>query len=576
MKRNQKIINIKEKTEKIPKKEKIENINKINYINKIDINKIKNTKKEESKNNDDVYLVDIDKRKGYISAFGKIYDSFSNNLSINNKVNIFESNILDNYFEELDLNYEESKERKNKIFLKEFIEEKKENLKNLDDNIINNDNDIIKEAKYMNNYNIDNNYIIEYKEKNNNIILKHCYFTLLKEIDYHLYNNYTPVSYENNDINIKKYQNLLSILINKNNFLEPIGYIASLLIEEILSNNIDLSKINIFNNLEIKNKIINILLLSFKNKSNSNNQKFLNSKKVLDILNTENYNYINYNFLSNEQSNSDPIDFVINLFNSNILNKINNISYFYLILLNICENNYKEYLKEIFDNFDLYLFVIFKYFDKKEDKIKKISELLVNSFYPKMTFCQYIILKILLGSHEIINEKFYAKIFTSFLNFSSMEKLLITDCYNLILFTINSKVKKIFAKCSILIKYKYSLLKQNYKQDENDIILKYKINENIMQFGEIHNNKYFENYLKNEFCEKYNNIKNILNNRNENIIFKENEDENKINDIKELNQKEEQNKKEEKNNNSNNNRGFFSSIKFAFGFGNDNSINNKE
>ena len=99
MKRNQKIINIKEKTEKIPKKEKIENINKINYINKIDINKIKNTKKEESKNNDDVYLVDIDKRKGYISAFGKIYDSFSNNLSINNKVNIFESNILDNYFE---------------------------------------------------------------------------------------------------------------------------------------------------------------------------------------------------------------------------------------------------------------------------------------------------------------------------------------------------------------------------------------------------------------------------------------------------------------------------------------------
>ena len=185
-----------------------------------------------------------------------------------------------------------------------------------------------------------------------------------------------------------------------------------------------------------------------------------------------------------------------------------------------------------------------------------------------MTFCQYIILKILLGNHEIIKEKFYANLFTSFLNFSSIEKLLLADCYNLILFTINSQVKKIFAKCSILIKYKYSLLKQNYKQDENDLILKYKINENIMQFGQIYNNKYFENYLKNEFSEKNNNLNNILNKSNENNIINENEEENKINDLKE------QNKKEE--NNSNNNGGFFSSIKFAFGFGGDNYNNNKE
>ena len=37
----------------------------------------------------------------------------------------------------------------------------------------------------------------------------------------------------------------------------PIGYIALLLIQNILSKDIDLNKINLFENIEIKNKILN-------------------------------------------------------------------------------------------------------------------------------------------------------------------------------------------------------------------------------------------------------------------------------------------------------------------------------
>ena len=161
-----------------------------------------------------------------------------------------------------------------------------------------------------------------------------------------------------------------------------------------------------------------------------------------------------------------------------------------------------------------------------------------------------------------------------------MEKLLIADCYNLILYSINSKVENIFAKCSILIKYKYSLLKSKFKQDKNDIILKEKICENIAQFGKIHKNKIFMNYIENEFCYIKNNEEihkkvenkfineenkdNILNGGNKKIELNEKENkENVINNIEENSE-----------NKESNNNGFFSIIKFAFGFGTDSSKNN--
>ena len=123
-----------------------------------------------------------------------------------------------------------------------------------------------------------------------------------------------------------------------------------------------------------------------------------------------------------------------------------------------------------------------------------------------------------------------------------MEKLLIADCYNLILYSINSKIENIFAKCSILIKYKYSLLKSKFKQDKNDIILKEKICENIAQFGKIHKNKFFMNYIENEFCSNKNNNKDI----NKNDENKFTNEENKENILNEDNKEIEINEKENK------------------------------
>ena len=547
-KSNIKFDNSKNTTNIIDNKEQNKNSEILSNKKKLEINFLENNKKDIKEN---------------ISIFGNIYNSFSNNLNINNKENVFDSNILENYFQELDTNYEESKERKDKIISNKNIEKKEESKIQL------NNNNIIysKMSKDKNYYNLSQNYIIEYSNEENKINLQHSHSLLFKEIDFYLYNNYTPVSYETNNIDIKKYQDLLSILIDKNNINEPIGYITSLLIQEILANNIELDKINILKNKDILNKILSALLISIKNKKT---QFFLNRKKIIDILNTQNNQFINYNLLSIDQNNSTPTDFVINLFTNNILNKNNSIIYFYFILLKLNEKNINENLEEIINNFDICLYVILKFLNNDEIKIKNICELLINSSNKKMNLCQYIILKIILGNHEILNEALYAKMFTSFLNFCSIEKLLIADCYNLILFTINPEVKKIFAKCSILIKYKYSLMKQSYKQDENDILLKNKILENAIQFGKIYKNKFFNDYLNNEFCKDK---KIAIKENNENIIIIEDKnDYKKDNEIDDSKDKD----KNEKNELNKNNNGFFSSIKFAFGFGTNNTSNNKE
>ena len=547
-KSNLKIDNSNNTANIIDNKEQNKNSEILSNKKKLEINFLENNKKDIKEN---------------ISIFGNIYNSFSNNLNINNKENVFDSNILENYFQELDTNYEESKERRDKIISNKNIEKKEESKIQL------NNNNIIysKMSKDKNYYNLSQNYIIEYSNEENKINLQHSHFLLFKEIDFYLYNNYTPVSYETNNIDIKKYQDLLSILIDKNNINEPIGYITSLLIQEILANNIELDKINILKNKDILNKILSALLISIKNKKT---QFFLNRKKIIDILNTQNNQFINYNLLSIDQNNSTPTDFVINLFTNNILNKNNSIIYFYFILLKLNEKNINENLEEIINNFDICLYVILKFLNNDEIKIKNICELLINSSNKKMNLCQYIILKIILGNHEILNEALYAKMFTSFLNFCSIEKLLIADCYNLILFTINPEVKKIFAKCSILIKYKYSLMKQSYKQDENDILLKNKILENAIQFGKIYKNKFFNDYLNNEFCKDK---KIAIKENNENIIIIEDKnDYKKDNEIDYSKDKD----KNEKNELNKNNNGFFSSIKFAFGFGTNNTSNNKE
>ena len=81
--------------------------------------------------------------------------------------------------------------------------------------ILNNNIKIKKQPKYNNYFSFDKNYLIKYSDKDNIITLEHCYPLLFSDVNYFLYNNYTPVSYENNNLNIKKYQYLISILIDK-------------------------------------------------------------------------------------------------------------------------------------------------------------------------------------------------------------------------------------------------------------------------------------------------------------------------------------------------------------------------
>ena len=215
------------------KKRKQSNFSKNEEINKKDIEQKSNIKFDNNKNivpinnNKEQYInyektnnkINLEKNildnkktdiKENISLFGNIYNSFSNNLSINSKENVFDSNILENYFKELDLNYEESKERRDKIISNKINKQEKENKIILNNSNINNN----KLSKNKNYFDFNKNYIIEYSNEENKIILEKYYSSLFKESDFYLYNNYTPVSYETDNIEIKKYYDLLSILMN--------------------------------------------------------------------------------------------------------------------------------------------------------------------------------------------------------------------------------------------------------------------------------------------------------------------------------------------------------------------------
>ena len=510
------------------------------------------------------------KENEQVSLFKNIYDSFSD--KINSQKIFFDLNVLDNDLETLDLNYEESIKRKNEIISNNINSTSSLKIQDTKKKDI---SESLQNKKY---FNLCKDYIVSDKN-DGQINIEKIYHSLLSDTEYQLYKNYFPVSYDTN-FDLVKYNNLLSLIINNSETQEPISHIAALMIQHIFSNNINLQKSDIFSNEDIKNKIIEILLKSIRLKYNedNNNLNIVNNGVLFNILNNDNNNNINrydYDLLNNNSLN--PIEFIIQLFNNNIMNKNEVIAYFYFVLLNIKENynninfNINEECEKIFGNFNISLYIIFKFINASE--IKNICKILVNSLHPKMTFCQYIILKIIIGEHDIIDEKFYAKLFTTFLNFVNIEKLLICDYYNLILFAINSEVKKIFAKCSILIKYKYSLLKQRYEENlnEKDLLLKEKIFENISQFGITSKNNFFIKYIQEEFYDnkKDNNItnENLLNENEENIKHNEinseiyNNIENKLND--------------ENMGVDNGGDGFLSSIKFALGFGMNNSEENK-
>ena len=528
----------------------IKDVNKDNK-NSIEINKEKN----KSINNNT-----LSENNKEISLFKNIYNNFSINFT--NKENVFNTNILDEELKILDLDYEDSIKRKKFIISKNksINEINKEKIKEKD--VGNNINNFNKNSlKFINKYNINKDYKISY-ENSNKITLQNIYQLLYNEIEDQIYKNYFPVSYDNN-IDLLEYINILSLIINDKSKQEPWLLIVAILLKNIFTNNIDLKQVDILKNINIKNEILEILFNSIKiSNSNNNNLNLINNNILFNIYNSyNNENLINNNIMKYDLliDDNNPMNFIFQLFQNSIMNKNNKLIYFYFILLNVKNTNNNiisnEIFEEIFNNFDICLYIILKFINN-EDEIRNICSILVNKLFPKMNFCYYIILKIILGKHNILDEKFYGKMFTSFLNFVNIEKLIIADYYNLILFTINSEVKKIFGKCSILIKYKYSLLKQSYEENQNDIILKEKIYKNISQFGKISRNFYFLDYMKNDFCnneDKKNDEDTIINNNIEQFDYKIENNNNSF------------------ENSEQNENGFFSSIKFALGFGSYNS-----
>jgi len=544
-----------------------------NFIN--DNNDNKNDKNNYDENNNNIITEnnnDLDEKSKY----------FNNNINFNNNNN--------NYFENQNSNTDMEK-----------LDEDQNNNMHFNDN--NNSNKQINKYKYTNdikeinnninqnsdlklNYNsnseekiinpesysftsIEKNYVINASNENKIITITNIYSMLNSNSENQLYESYFPVSYSQ-EPDFNKLINLLNILMNNGNELDgSLSHIIAFIFKFILENQINLERINILQNNELKNGILQILSKHIQNESKGIIS--INNLFNAETLYNQNNKNLEYNLIN--EALVHPLEFMLNLFNEKIMNK-NNILYLYLLLLNIKENeefyNHGIGLDEynyIFENFECALFIILKYFGNDINTIKNVCKCLLNSFSTKIKFCHFVILKCILGDFDIKNGRNYGNIFINFLQFPSIEKIIIADIFNFIIFTASpKKCKKIIAKSSILIKYKFSLIKQNNKPDKNLLILNQKIYENIHQFGSISKNNYFINHLKEFSSNKKLNIStqnNSTNNSNtnnpvleENIFQKNNKSQN-INRPEQVQQQ----------------GGLFSKIISAIGFGG-NEINN--
>ena len=497
-----------------------------NFIN--DNNENKNDKNNYDDNNNNIITEnnnDIDEKSKY----------FNNNINFNNNNN--------NYFENQNSNTDMEK-----------LDEDQNNNMHFNDN--NNSNKQTNKYKYTNdikeinnninqnsdlklNYNsnseekiinpesysftsIEKNYVINASNENKIITITNIYSMLNSNSENQLYESYFPVSYSQ-EPDFEKLINLLNILMNNGNELDgSLSHIIAFIFKFILENQINLERINILQNNELKNGILQILSKHIQNESKGIIS--INNLFNAETLYNQNNKNLEYNLIN--EALVHPLEFMLNLFNEKIMNK-NNILYLYLLLLNIKENeefyNHGIGLDEynyIFENFECALFIILKYFGNDINTIKNVCKCLLNSFSTKIKFCHFVILKCILFDFDIKNGRNYGNIFINFLQFPSIEKIIIADIFNFIIFTASpKKCKKIIAKSSILIKYKFSLIKQNNKPDKNLLILNQKIYENIHQFGSISKNNYFINHLKEFSSNKKLNIStqnNSTNNSNTN------------------------------------------------------------
>jgi hypothetical protein len=498
-----------------------------NFIN--DNNDNKNDKNNYDENNNNIITEnnnDIDEKSKY----------FNNNINFNNNNN-------NNYFENQNSNTDMEKldeDQNNNIHFNDNNNSNKQtnkykytnDIKEINNNI--NQNSDLKlnynsnsEEKIINpeSYSftsIEKNYVINASNENKIITITNIYSMLNSNSENQLYESYFPVSYSQ-EPDFDKLINLLNILMNNGNELDgSLSHIIAFIFKFILENKINLERINILQNNELKNGILQILSKHIQNESKGIIS--INNLFNAETLYNQNNKNLEYNLIN--EALVHPLEFMLNLFNEKIMNK-NNILYLYLLLLNIKENeefyNHGIGLDEynyIFENFECALFIILKYFGNDINTIKKVCGCLLNSFSTKIKFCHFVILKCILGDFDIKNGRNYGNIFINFLQFPSIEKIIIADIFNFIIFTASpKKCKKIIAKSSILIKYKFSLIKQNNKPDKNLLILNQKIYENIHQFGSISKNNYFINHLKEFSSNKKLNIStqnNSTNNSNTN------------------------------------------------------------
>ena len=543
-----------------------------NFIN--DNNENKNDKNNYDENNNNIITEnnnDIDEKSKY----------FNNNINFNSNNNYFENQNSNTDMEKLDedqnnnMHFNDNNNSNKQINEYKYTKDIKEINNNINQNSdlklnynSNSEEKIINPESYSFT-SIEKNYVINASNENKIITITNIYSMLNSNSENQLYESYFPVSYSQ-EPDFDKLINLLNILMNNGNELDgSLSHIIAFIFKFILENQINLERINILQNNELKNGILQILSKHIQNESKGIIS--INNLFNAETLYNQNNKNLEYNLIN--EALVHPLEFMLNLFNEKIMNK-NNILYLYLLLLNIKENeefyNHGIGLDEynyIFENFECALFIILKYFGNDINTIKKVCQCLLNSFSTKIKFCHFVILKCILGDFDIKNGRNYGNIFINFLQFPSIEKIIIADIFNFIIFTASpKKCKKIIAKSSILIKYKFSLIKQNNKPDKNLLILNQKIYENIHQFGSISKNNYFINHLKEFSSNKKLNIStqnNSTNNSNTNNpvleenIFQKNIKSQNINRPEQIQQQ----------------GGFISKIISAIGFGG-NEINN--
>lgn len=387
------------------------------------------------------------------------------------------------------------------------------------------------ESKYQSNFN--RNFQLESEEENCYLktIFQQNYFVttldnkitlcplnqmLLNNYEQDLYSKYFPTSYSG-QVDLSSYYSLLDSINNYyDNNIQGLeknfnAYIAIFLLLNLLKNNLNLKKSNILLKENSNLRIAFINNLKFKISSMKKNIIKVNhdvpcgeneifydisDENSLESL-KDNFNLTSFFFLSLTANSSESFaQYAKGFFDRRMIEKNNGIYFQFLI------NNYSSNLSlleedqdAIFCNFPLFfLKFIENYNEANSNNLNDLVSKLLTSTNKHKGFMHYIILTFLSNDFSSVQASDYLKVFSNYLNVPSIQKIIIADVFNYILLCVNKSISEAIAKCSIMLKFKYVLLRQ-YDNDPRVKDLGEKINQNIMQFGGIGKNHYFKEYF---------------------------------------------------------------------------------